>query len=108
MGKWRFLPESWTDVSGTVITVLVAYLGMILFIRISGKRTLAKMNVFDFVSIVAIGSMMADTVLTPEVPLVRGLIAISILILAQVGISKLACFSAGMERLVNGRPNPFV
>jgi uncharacterized membrane protein YcaP (DUF421 family) len=104
MGKWHFFPESGLDVLGTVLTIVFAYIGMILFIRVCGKRTLAKMNVFDFVSIVAIGSMLADTVLTPEVPLARGLIAIAVLLALQVGISRLACLSDRLEKIINGKP----
>jgi uncharacterized membrane protein YcaP (DUF421 family) len=104
MGKWKFFLDGWPDFFGTVLTVMAGYFSMILLVRLSGKRTLAKWNVFDFISVVALGSIVADLALSPEVPLARGVLGFAVLIGLQVAISKLACFSGSLERLVNGRP----
>ena len=41
----------------------LAYLLLIAILRVSGKRTLAKMNAFDFVVTVALGSTLATVLL---------------------------------------------
>ncbi len=48
---------------GSLVRVLVvgacAYLSLLALLRLSGKRTLAKLNAFDFVVTVALGSTLA-------------------------------------------------
>ncbi|HAD46718.1 MAG TPA: DUF421 domain-containing protein, partial [Alcanivorax sp.] len=55
--------------------------------RVSGKRTLAKMNAFDLVVTVAIGSTLATIVLSKSVALAEGLLALALLIGMQFAIS---------------------
>jgi uncharacterized membrane protein YcaP (DUF421 family) len=47
-----------------------AYAALALALRLSGKRTPAKMNAFDLVVIVALGSVLATILLTNDVTLV--------------------------------------
>jgi uncharacterized membrane protein YcaP (DUF421 family) len=39
--------DTWTSLWRTAVTGAVAYAALVLFLRISGKRTLARMNAFD-------------------------------------------------------------
>lgn len=48
---------------------------MVFLLRISGKRTLAKMNAFDFVVTVALGYILASVVLNQNIPLANGVTA---------------------------------
>jgi uncharacterized membrane protein YcaP (DUF421 family) len=108
MGKWKFFLEGWPDFWGTLITTAAGYVAMIVVIRLSGKRTLAKWNVFDFISVVALGGIVATTVLTPSVPLGRGLFAFVIIVALQFLLSKVAGYSESIECLINGRPTLLV
>ncbi|HKQ40160.1 MAG TPA: YetF domain-containing protein [Verrucomicrobiae bacterium] len=83
---------------------VTAYVGLITFIRLAGKRTLAKMNVFDFVFVVALGSILSSTILHKEVTLSHGLFGAATLIGLQVLISWLTIRSHRLERIVNGEP----
>jgi uncharacterized membrane protein YcaP (DUF421 family) len=50
------------DLQGIVRTLFVgvmAYIALVCFLRISGKRTLAKLNAFDLVVTVALGSTLS-------------------------------------------------
>jgi uncharacterized membrane protein YcaP (DUF421 family) len=96
--------KSWTDVGRVALLSACAYGGFILSLRISGKRTLAKMNVFDFVFVVALGSTLADTILTPESNLARGMAACVTLILIQYIISLITTRSHRLEKIINGAP----
>jgi len=50
------------------------------FLRISGKRTLSKMNACDFIVTVALGSTLATVLLSKDVALAEGLLAFILLI----------------------------
>lgn len=47
------------------------------FLRTSGKRTLAKLNAFDFIVTMALGSTLATVVLSTSVALAEGLVALA-------------------------------
>lgn len=83
-----------SDLVRVAVVGVLAYLTLILFLRISGKRTLAKMNAFDLIIIVALGSILATTLLSSEVSLVEGLTAFIVLIGMQFGIAWLSVQSS--------------
>ena len=41
--------QNWEGIVRTIIVGILAYATLVLFLRISGKRTLAKLNAFDVV-----------------------------------------------------------
>jgi uncharacterized membrane protein YcaP (DUF421 family) len=62
------------------------------------------MNVFDFVFVVALGSTLATTILSPGVTLADGVLALSALIGLQVVLSWLCTKSHLLDRVINGEP----
>lgn len=66
------------------LSVFGIYFAIIIFTRIFGKRSFSKMSSFDFAMTVAIGSIIATTVLTSSVTLINGVIALFIVYLAQI------------------------
>src|SRR4051812_3677639 len=99
---WFF--GNWHEIGRGAALGVLAYTGFIIFLRISGPRTLAKMNVFDFVFVVALGSMLSHVIMDPRTPLLKGLIAVGVLILLQFAISCIARISPPLERFINGEP----
>lgn len=83
---------------------VLAYLTLILFLRISGKRTLAKMNAFDLIVTVALGSILATTLLSSDVSLVEGLTAFIVLIGMQFIIAWLSIRSSTVSGWVKSEP----
>lgn len=71
--------------SRVLLVGVAAYAGLVL-LRVSGKRTLTKMNAFDLVVTVALGSTLATVQLTKSVALADGLAAFALLIFLQYGL----------------------
>ncbi len=67
-----FFFDSWSAMGRTVVVGVLAYLALVLLLRVSGKRTLSKMNAFDLVVTVALGSTLATVLLSTSVALARG------------------------------------
>jgi uncharacterized membrane protein YcaP (DUF421 family) len=63
---------------------LIAYVAVVACLRIAGKRTLAHMDEYDLAVTVAVGSIIATTMLSQDVSLVQGIAAIAALIALQV------------------------
>lgn len=72
--------QGWTGPARTVLVGALAYAGLVVFLRLSGKRTLSKLNAFDLVVTVALGSTLATILLDEKVPLAEGLTAFAVLI----------------------------
>src|SRR3954467_14879458 len=96
--------ESWYSIGRTVSLSIIGFAALIIMLRVSGKRTLSKLNVFDFVFVVAVGSVFAATLVEKDVTLVEGLASLATLIVVQAGLAKLAAYSRTAERIINGAP----
>ena len=83
---------------------IVAYAVLVLLLRVSGKRTLSKMNAFDLVITVALGSTLATVLLTSTVALAEGLVALALLVFLQFAITWSSVRSSTVQRLVKDEP----
>lgn len=72
-----------------ILSTLGIYFVLILFTRLAGVRTFSKMSSFDFAVTVAIGSLIASTILTKNPPLFQSIVAMGTLFVIQMGIAAL-------------------
>ena len=86
----------------------LAYAGLIFALRVTGKRALAKLNAFDLVVTVALGSTLATVLLTKDVALLEGLLAFAMLMALQWAVARLSIASPGFRRLVRSEPRLLV
>jgi uncharacterized membrane protein YcaP (DUF421 family) len=77
---------------------------LLLLLRISGKRTLSKMNAFDLVVTVALGSTLATVLLSKDVALAEGVTALAMLIVLQFIITWLTVRSNRVNQWVKSDP----
>ncbi|GAA1435064.1 DUF421 domain-containing protein [Mycobacterium cookii] len=96
--------DSWTGLVRVVVAGTSAYAALVLLLRVSGKRTLAKLNAFDFVVTVALGSTLATIVLSSSVALVEGVTALALLVALQYVVAWASVRSPRVERLVKSEP----
>lgn len=96
--------RSWPRILEVLVAVVVAYLGLVLLLRMSGKRTTSKLNAFDWVVTVAMGSMLATVILSDTVALAEGLAAFAALIAMQYGIAWISIRSRRFRRLIKAEP----
>lgn len=85
------------------ICSVISYLALFIFIRISGKRTLAKLNAFDFVVAVTLGSTLSSMMLM-KVTVTEGCMALLVIIALQYLLAFLAKESKMMETAINSNP----
>ncbi len=95
--------KDWESLGHVAISTLVAFVTLFLFVRVSGKRTLAKLNAFDFVVTVALGSTLAYMMLG-MVPLLEGVEVLFLIIAMQYVFAWTARSSSGVEKLINSVP----
>lgn len=92
------------DIARTLVVGVLAYVSLVIFLRISGKRTLAKLNAFDLVVTVALGSTLSAILLQESIALAEGLTALAVLIGAQYLVTTLSIRWSGFAHLVRSEP----
>ncbi len=96
--------DGWEGILRVIVTTITAYIILILMLRISGKRTLAKMNAFDFVVTIALGSILGSVILNKSVPLVEGILAAALLIALQYGITYFSVRNKSFKDFISSNP----
>ena len=102
IAEWFY--DGWSAPLRVVLVGTAAYLALIVLLRITGTRTLSKMNAFDFVVTVALGSTLATILLSKETAWVEGVTALALLIFLQWLITWLATRSELVTRLIKAEP----
>lgn len=94
----------WEGLLRTATVGVGAYVALIVLLRVSGKRTLSKMNAFDLVVTVALGSVLATILLSKDTALAQGVLAFALLIFLQYAIAWLSVRSRVISDLVKSEP----
>ena len=96
--------DSWDSLMRTGLITVMAYIILIVLLRGFGKRTLSKMNAFDMIVTIALGSTLASVMLTKNIALADGALAFLLLIALQFVITFLSVRSKTISNLVKSTP----
>lgn len=96
--------DSWYGLGRVLLVGTLAYLALVAVLRVSGKRTLAKMNAFDLVVTVALGSTLSSVLLSQDVALAEGVLAFALLAFLQFSVAWLVTRFNQIETLVKAEP----
>lgn len=100
--------ESWYRLGALLLAGVVAYTFLVLVLRVSGKRTLAKLNAFDLVVTIALGSVLATVVVSREVPVAEGVTALLLLVVLQLLVALVSTHWPSSREVVTARPTALV
>ncbi|KPF53529.1 YetF domain-containing protein [Rhizobium sp. AAP116] len=106
---WQeMLFQGWTGMARTIFVGTLAYITLVLFLRISGKRTLAKLNAFDLVVTVALGSTLSAVLLQESIALAEGATALGLLIFLQYIVTFASVRSKSVAKAIRSEPTLLV
>jgi uncharacterized membrane protein YcaP (DUF421 family) len=71
--------DSWSDIARVLAVGTAAYATVVVVLRLTGKRTLSKLNAFDLIVSVALGSTLATILLSSDVSWAEGATALALL-----------------------------
>ena len=77
----------WSEAAAVAAVAAAVYLTVFALVRVAGRRTVSQMSAFDFLVTVAIGSLIATTILTPDVTYARGIVGIGTLLVCQQAVA---------------------
>jgi uncharacterized membrane protein YcaP (DUF421 family) len=102
MADW--LTTDWISLGAIALTCVGMYAGLILATRLGGLRSFSKVSGFDFAITVAIGSVIAGTVLTKDPKLLQALFALAVLYVLQLSLAALRQRVGFVEAAVDNQP----
>lgn len=96
--------DTWSDLGRIVAVGASAYLTVVVILRLTGKRTLAKLNAFDLVVTVALGSTLATILLSSDVSWTEGAVGLLVLAVLQSVVAWATTRRPRLRAVVTARP----
>lgn len=95
--------KDWKSIKEVALCSLSAFLTVFILVRLSGKRTLAKLTAFDFIVTVTLGSTLSSMILF-KTTIAEGTLALLIIVFLQYLMAWLARSFKTMEKIFNSQP----
>jgi len=99
---WNDLVHLGVSVPDKIIRTVVIYWGLIVLLRLAGKRDLAQLNSFDLIVMLLLSNVVQNAIIGPDNSLVGGLIGAATLIAANAVIVRWFRRKPRMRDLLEG------
>jgi uncharacterized membrane protein YcaP (DUF421 family) len=93
---------------GILLRTIVVYLAILVGLRLSGKREIGQMTVFDLVVLLLISNAVQNAMVGPDTSLTGGILAAVVLLVLNALIARLRLRSPLLRRWVEGTPTLLV
>ncbi|TAM75972.1 DUF421 domain-containing protein [bacterium] len=104
-------PHPWHDIlalSGPwwsiPLRTAIVYLVLLIGVRLTGKRQIGQMTLFDLVLLLMISNAVQNAMTGPDTSLTGGIIAAAVLLLANGTVSRLTFYDKRARSLIEGEP----
>jgi len=94
----------WSSMLGALIEAVVLYFYAIFLLRVAGKTTIGTARIFDFVSTVAMGTMIGSTIISSSIALTTGLVGLTALVALQRSVAYASSRSERFYRITTNTP----
>lgn len=105
---WSDLVDMGIPVGEKIVRTVGVYLGLVVILRLAGKRDLAQLNSFDLIVLLLLSNVVQNAVIGADNSLVGGLIGASVLVAVNAGVVRLAVRNDRFTRLVEGTASTLV
>ena len=89
-------------VAEKVVRTLAVYLGLVLLLRLAGKREVAQLNSFDLVVLLLLSNVVQNAVIGPDNSLIGGLLGAGILLGINALVVRLVGYNKAVAAVVEG------
>lgn len=105
MNKVVFLYQGIEPLTRIVVVGTAAYFSLVFLLRVSGKRSLAQLNAFDFIVTVALGSILGRGITAKGMSLAENVTAFVTLLGLQYIVSWLTVRFSSFENVITATPS---
>ena len=99
---WHDLTTLDVPVLEKVLRTVIVYAGLVVLLRLAGKRVLSQLNTFDLVVVLLLSNVVQNAVIGPDNSVVGGLIGAAVLIGVNALWERVATSSDGTARVSEG------
>lgn len=100
--------EDWAGIFRAVIAAPCVFAGIVVGVRIAGKRSTSRLNSFDWIVTVAIGGVAASSIVLANVTVFEGLAAVYSLLAMQWMVTTAAGKSSALSGMLRAEPRLLV
>ncbi|HEX7129546.1 MAG TPA: YetF domain-containing protein [Rhodanobacteraceae bacterium] len=87
-----------------VCRAVIVYFALLVMLRLSGKRTVGELSIFDLIVIIVLGSAVRAALLGNDKSVLGGLLVVAVLLLLDFVGAFLSARYKPVERLLDGKP----
>lgn len=87
-----------------VLRGILAYIGLLIVLRLAGKRSFGEMSPFDIVVLILVGGALRSALVGKDTSLLGPMIAIASIVAVDTVLARLATWSPAFNRLLEGVP----
>lgn len=87
-----------------VFRTIWMFLWLLLLARMLGKRALNDLTPFDYIMVIALGSAVGDPMMAPNVPLVHGMMVMTVIVFLEMLLARWTRRSKTVEKVVDSTP----
>lgn len=84
------------------------FLWLLLLARLLGKRALNDLTPFDYILVIALGSAVGDPMMAPNVPIVHGMMVMTVIVFLEIVLARWTRTSKAVEKVVDSTPTLLV
>lgn len=97
--------NGWQPLLRIIVVGICSYIALIVLLRSAGKRTLSRMNAYDMVITMALGSILGKVLLSPELSISESVMAMFLLVGLQYSMSEAMCRFRWVRKIISARPS---
>jgi uncharacterized membrane protein YcaP (DUF421 family) len=105
---WTHLTHLDVPVTEKVLRTVLVYAGLVVLMRVAGKRVLSQLNTFDLVVVLLLSNVVQNAIIGPDNSVLGGLIGAAVLVAVNAVWERLATASSATARVVEGSPSILV
>ncbi len=100
----HLLSDTPSALIGLSLSAILIFAALLVLTRVMGLRSFSKMSSMDFATTVALGAILATTILSDDTSVVAGALAFALLYGLQFAASRLRMISPRVEHLLESQP----
>jgi uncharacterized membrane protein YcaP (DUF421 family) len=105
---WTHLTHLDVPVTEKVLRTVLVYGGLVVLMRVAGKRVLSQLNTFDLVVVLLLSNVVQNAIIGPDNSVLGGLIGAVVLVAVNAVWERVATASSATSRVVEGSPSILV
>ena len=91
-----------------ILRTVVVYATILILFRLTGKRDLATLNIFDFVVLFLLSNVVQNAIIGNDTSLLDGIIGAATLVAVNAALNRLIAVSDRAARILEGKPTTII